>query len=199
MLRKTVYPKIEGYLKLAVKPLADNGITPNQLTLAGLALNFVAGYLYASGNFMGGALMLLVAGMGDLLDGLLARETGKVSKFGAFLDSSCDRYSDFFLFGGLALHYAYFDEAVNLVLCLGIIAGSYAVSYTKARAENFIENCGIGIFDRAVRLIVLFWGTFIPALAPLALWVLFFGSNATAVQRILHTKKALETPNEPAA
>jgi len=197
MLRKTIYPKVETYLKLAVKPLADGGVTPNQITIAGLVLNFVAGYLYATGNFMGGALMLLVAGMGDLLDGILARETGQITKFGAFLDSSCDRYSDFFLFGGLALHYAYMDEALYLVLTLGVIAGSFGVSYTKARAENLIDNCGVGIFDRAVRLIILFIGTFLPFLAPLALWTLFFGSNATAVHRILHTKKVLAGQPKP--
>lgn len=192
MLRKTVYPYVETYLKLAVKPLVAGGITPNQITLAGLALNLVAGCIYATGHFTAGALMLLVAGIGDLLDGVLARETGKITKFGAFLDSSCDRYSDFFLFGGIALHYAYLNEGGYVVLTLGCLAGAYEVSYTKARAENFIENCGVGIFDRAVRLIALFIGTFLPFLAPLALWIIFLGSNATAVHRILHTKKALD-------
>src|SRR4051812_22691400 len=106
MLRKTLYPKLEATLNEAAQYFSKKGFTPNQLTLGGLALNFVSGCIYASGHFFWGGIFLGVAGVADLLDGALARTTGKVSKFGAFLDSTVDRYSDIFLFGGVAIFFA---------------------------------------------------------------------------------------------
>lgn len=194
MLRELVYPKIEGILKAWARALHARHITPNQLTLGGCALTLAAGLLYASGHLFLGSLMVGFASLGDMLDGALARETGQVSKFGAFLDSVTDRYSDFFIFGGLAVHFAYTDRFGLMLLTLGLIAGAYAVSYAKARAENFIDNCGVGLFDRPLRIILFILGTLIPPLLPLLLWVLFIGSNATAVHRVLHTRGKLPAP-----
>lgn len=192
MLRKSVYPKIEATLNELASYLHKQGFTPNQLTIAGLAVNFVAGWIYASGHFFFGGFVVLIAALGDLLDGPLARTSGKVTKFGAFLDSTLDRYSDFFIFGGAALYYARADEGMFLTLCLGIIAGAFVTSYSKARAENLIESCSTGVFERAERIIIFVLGSFLGFLMPLALWVLFVGTNATAVQRILFTQQALE-------
>ncbi|MBU3759320.1 MAG: CDP-alcohol phosphatidyltransferase family protein [Candidatus Omnitrophica bacterium] len=197
MLRKHVYPLIESALKKTARVLDARGITPNQLTLAGLVLNFAAGWIFASGHLFLGSLVVILAGLGDMLDGALARECGKATSFGAFLDSVTDRYSDFFIFSGLALHFARHQEAHLLVITLGALAGAYAVSYAKARAENFIQNCGVGLFDRAMRILILLAGCLISPLLPLALWILFLGSNATAVQRVLHTRRQLASP--PAA
>jgi CDP-diacylglycerol---glycerol-3-phosphate 3-phosphatidyltransferase len=194
MLRKYAYPLIEGPMKKTAHFLDSQGITPNQLTLAGLVLNFAAGWIFASGNLLLGALVVILAGIGDMLDGTLARECSKATPFGAFLDSVTDRYSDFFIFGGLALHFARTNQGGLLVITLGALAGAYAVSYAKARAENFIPNCGVGIFDRALRIILLLAGCILPVLLPALLWVLFLGSNATAVHRILHTRKILNAP-----
>jgi CDP-diacylglycerol--glycerol-3-phosphate 3-phosphatidyltransferase len=126
--------------------------------------------------------------------------TGQVTKFGAFLDSSVDRYSDFFLVGGLALHFARTGQNGALVLSLGVILGSFCVSYTKARAENFIPHCGVGLFDRGLRIVLLLLGTLITPLLKPILWILLLGSHATAIQRILHTRNALAKPlEEPGA
>lgn len=192
MLRKTVYPKVESLLNSTASELHKQGFTPNQLTLAGLALNFVAGWIYANGHLFWGGIFLLLAALGDLLDGPLARTTGKATKFGAFLDSTVDRYSDFFLFGGLALHYARIEEGLYLILCLGTIMGAFVTSYSKARAENLIENCSVGVFERAERVIAFALGSVFWPLMPLVLWILFLGTNITAVHRILFTRKALE-------
>lgn len=189
MLRKSVYPKIEGILNDWAKKLNTKGFTPNQLTLTGLGINFLAGWIFASGNFFLGGLVMLIAGLADMLDGPLARTSGKVSKFGAFLDSTIDRYSDFFLFGGIALYYANNDEPVRLFLVLGALAGAFVTSYAKCRAENFIASCSVGVFERSERIIALGVGSLFSFLMPLALWVLFIGTNATAVQRILYTQK----------
>lgn len=191
MLRKTVYPKVESLLGKIAGGLNRRGFSPNQLTLGGLALNFVAGWIYSGGHLFFGALFLILAALGDLLDGPLARISNRATKFGAFLDSTADRYCDFFVFGGLALHFAYSGQGGYLLLVMGIIAGSFVISYAKARAENLIPDCSVGVFERAERVIALALGTLISPLLPWALWILFLGTNATAIQRILYTKKIL--------
>ncbi|MCB9799950.1 MAG: CDP-alcohol phosphatidyltransferase family protein [Candidatus Omnitrophica bacterium] len=192
MLRKWLYPKLESiFLKLAAY-LNARGFTPNQLTLAGLAVTFVAGCLYAGGLFFIGTLVLLVAGLGDVLDGLLARTTQKTTAFGAFLDSTTDRYSDFFVFGGLAIHFVNTGHYGYFLISLGILLGSFVTSYAKARAENFIPSCSVGFLGRAERIVIICLGTLIAPLLPLALWILLLGTHVTAVYRILHTRKVLE-------
>jgi len=83
-----------------------------------------------------------------------------------------------------------------LLLTLGALAGSFAVSYVKARAESFIADCGVGLFERAVRLLILFLGTIIPGLLGPALWLLFLGSNGTALYRLFYTRKQLSQPSK---
>jgi CDP-diacylglycerol--glycerol-3-phosphate 3-phosphatidyltransferase len=195
VLRKAIYPKIESLLNTMAGWLNARGFSPNQLTLAGLVLNFVVGWIYASGWLFLGGVALILAGFGDVLDGPLARVSSRVSKFGAFLDSTVDRYSDFFIFGGIAAHYARTGEAGWFILTLGILLGSFVTSYSKARAENVIEKCDVGLFERAERVIILALGSLISFLFPVALWILFLGTNTTAIQRILYTRKKLsETP-----
>ncbi len=193
MLRKSVYPKIEARLNAWAQILNAKGFTPNQLTLAGLGVTFLAGWLFASGHFFLGGIVMLTAGLADMLDGPLARTSGKASKFGAFLDSTVDRYSDFFLFGGLALFYANNNEPGKLLLVLGSLAGAFVTSYSKARSENFIQSCSVGVFERSERVIALGLGSLFSFLMPLALWVLFIGTNATAIQRILFVQKSLSS------
>lgn len=191
MLRKTIYPKFETQIQKIVTVLAQQGISPNQLTFAGVTLNFLAGVVYAKGHLFVGGVFLLIAGLGDLLDGPLARATGKVTPFGALLDSVVDRYSDFFIFAGVAVYFFSRGDIFWALVSMGIILGAFAVSYTKARAENFIKNCGVGIFGRAERIFLLAAGTlFSPLLKPVLL-ILLIGTHATAVQRVLHTKKTL--------
>ena len=166
-----------------------------QLTLAGAALSLLTGVIYAKGYLFLGGVMLFVAGACDLLDGLLARTTGKTSSFGAFFDSVVDRYSDFFVFAGLAAYFVRNGEVFWFLVTLGIILGSFVVSYTKARSENFIKNCGVGMFGRSERILLLIASTLVTPLLKLVLLVLLVGTHTTAVQRILHTKKTLaETP-----
>ncbi len=192
MLRKAFHDKVQNLVAPLIQILHKKGITPNQLTLAGLAINFIAAWLYSSGWFFVGGIVMLIAGLGDMLDGPLARTTNQVTKFGAFLDSCIDRYSDVLLFGGVAFYYAAESEGTLFLLALGTIAGAFVTSYSKARAENFIENCEVGYVERSERILVLTIGSVLPFLMPLALWVLCIGTNFTAIQRILYTQKSLE-------
>lgn len=194
-LRETLYPKVEPIANAIVSFLKEQGISPTQLTLAGAALSLLTGVIYAKGYLFLGGIMLFVAGAADLLDGLLARTTGTTSAFGAFLDSVVDRYADFFIFAGLATYFVRQGDIFWFFVTLGIILGSVVISYTKARAENFIKNCGVGTFGRAERILLLILGTLLSPLLKLVLFVLLVGTHVTAIQRILHTKKILaETP-----
>ncbi|MFA5159441.1 MAG: CDP-alcohol phosphatidyltransferase family protein [Candidatus Omnitrophota bacterium] len=190
-LRETLYPKVEPIVTRIVSFLTAKGISPNQLTLAGAALTLLTGVIYAKGYFFLGGIMLIVAGAADLVDGPLARATGKVNPFGAFLDSTVDRYSDFFVFAGLSIYFVRTGEIFWFLVTLGIILGTFAVSYSKARAENFIKNCSIGVFGRAERILILAAATILSPLLKLALLILLVGTHTTAIQRILHTKKTL--------
>ncbi len=193
MLRKIVYPHLEGLLNRVAAFLNTKGVTPDQLTLGGLALNFIAGWVYLAGLLPLGGILLLTAGLGDMLDGPLARSSGKASPFGAFLDSFADRYSDFFVFGGLAAYFAVTAQMGAFFLCMGTIAGAFATSYAKARAENFIDSCPVGIFERPERLILLATGTILTGLLGLCLWILFLGTNITALQRLFFTRDKLQS------
>lgn len=190
MLRRLVYDKVEPLLNQGAKFCSDRKFTPNQLTLAGLVLNLLAGWAYSGGFLFLAGVILLVASLGDLLDGPLARLTGKASRFGAFLDSTVDRYSDFFLFGGI-LYYSANTEAWGwFLVTLGILLGSFITSYTKARGENLVPSVSVGIFERAERIILLAAGSLITPLFPWVLGILLVGTHATALQRIYFVWKS---------
>ena len=191
MLRRLVYPKIEPVLNRAAKFCSEKNFTPNQLTLAGLAITLCAGLIYSAGVFFLGGILLLVGALGDLLDGPLARLTGKTSSFGAFLDSTVDRYADFFLFGGVAFYYATQESWGWCLVSLGIILGAFVTSYAKARGENFIPSCSVGFLERAERVVLLALGSLLPVLLPWVLILLLIGTHATAIQRIFFVKKSL--------
>ena len=191
MLRRLVYSKVEPILNGAARFCSERGLTPNQLTLVGLGLNFLAGWVYGGGMFFLGGLLILIGGLGDLLDGPLARFTGKSSRFGAFLDSTVDRYSDFFLFGGIAFHFATEESWAWCLVTFGILLGTFLTSYTKARAESLIPSCSVGFLERAERILLLAAGSLVPFLLPWMLGVLLVGTHATALQRIFFVRRAL--------
>ena len=192
MLRGLTYSRIEPVLNKAARFLSEKKITPNQLTLSGLGVSLLAGWAYSGGLFLLGFLLLIAAGAGDLLDGPLARLTGKTSRFGAFLDSTVDRYSDFFLFGGVAYYFAAGESWGLFLTSLGVILGSFATSYAKARAESLIASCPVGIFERPERMLLLGVGSLIPLTLPWMLGILLVGTHATAIQRIVYVWKSLK-------
>ncbi len=192
MLRRLVYPQVEPVLNRVARFLAHKNITPNQLSLGGAGLNLLAGWIYSGGFFFLGGLVMLAAGLGDLLDGPLARLTGKASRFGAFLDSTVDRYSDFFLFGGLLFFYSTEGAWGRCLVVLGILLGSFVTSYTKARGENFIPSCSVGLVERSERILLLALGSLVGPLLPWVLVLLLIGTHVTAIQRIVFVWKALK-------
>lgn len=158
-------------------------VSADHLTLAGLVFGALAGLAFARDRPLLAALFLALSGVSDMLDGSLARATGEATLFGSFIDSVTDRYTESFVFAGLAWQHRG-DE--TLLLVLAAFAGSLLVSYTKARAESVVGHCEVGLLERPERLILLIAGA-ITGFMTAALWVLAVLSHATALQRIHHT------------
>jgi CDP-diacylglycerol---glycerol-3-phosphate 3-phosphatidyltransferase len=178
-----------------IAPLARTGITPNGLTVVGLLLNVAAGLLLALGAFIPGALMVLFAGAFDMFDGALARVTNRKTTFGAFFDSTIDRYSEAVIFLGLQLAFLREGDGdwyslAGVVLCFVVAIGSLMISYTRARAEGLDLDAEVGWLQRPERIIVLGIGLLLPGtwlLAVLAALALF--TQITVVQRIVHVRR----------
>ncbi len=178
-----------------VGALTKIGITPNALTFANLGLNVVAGYVIALGHLLPGGVLVLVSGLCDILDGALARLTGRSTKFGAVLDSTVDRIAEAAVLCGLVIWYMQDgtqENRLEIVLVLAVLVGSFLVSYVKARAEGVGWQCQVGLFTRAERVIVLALGLLLNqvfiALCILAVFVYF-----TVVQRLIHLWKQART------
>lgn len=165
--------------------LEQTGISPNALTLIGFALTLAVAGVLATGQLLLGGVFLIFAALFDTLDGALARLTGKVTIFGAFFDSTMDRYSEAVTLSALVYYYSLQpDGRVAVLLLVATLVGSLMVSYTRARAEGLDIECKEGFFQRTERIVVLILGLvtgwMLPVLAVLALL-----TNVTAIQRIV--------------
>lgn len=165
-------------------------LRPNHLTVIGLVVSFFAAAAFISGHLRGAGCLLVLAGLCDLLDGSLARASGQVTAFGAFLDSVIDRYSDLIVLLGIVVLFARTPNARGALVAMAGLVGSVMVSYTKARAESIGIECNVGVMERPERMICLIAGAILDLLEP-ALWVLAVLANLTAVQRILFTRRMM--------
>lgn len=169
-----------------VGALAATGINPNVLTFLGLVVNFWAAVLFATGRFRTAAAVIFFAGFLDMLDGQVARRRNRVTAFGAFYDSTLDRYSDMALYMGLLVYYAVIGRTAYVVLAAVATAGSVMVSYARARAESLIPSCKVGFMERPERLVLLILGGAFNRMAP-ALCVIAVVSTITVIHRIVYT------------
>ena len=161
-------------------------LRPNQLTVFGLVLSLLSALAYARGRIPLGGVLLGLAGLLDLLDGSVARLSGQVTPFGAFLDSVMDRYSDLTVLLGILYFYIQLDRTPEVFLAMATLVGSTMVSYTRARAEGVGVQCAVGLMERGERVLILIVASLADLLS-LALWVLAPLINWTALQRIYHT------------
>lgn len=173
---------------LPARALAKTGITPNQLTVLGLLLTIGVAWILSRGDFLLGGFLVLLSGAFDLLDGELARATGRTTRFGALLDSTFDRFSEAALFLGLMSYYANQGSYQEIMLIGAAMAGSMTTSYVKARAEGLGLTCEVGLFTRPERVIVLAIGLIFNQML-VVLWVIAVLSNLIAWQRVLHVLK----------
>ena len=185
-----------GARRLAVAParaLGRLGLTPNHLTVIGSVLTGSVGLLVAQGWWIAAALCLWAFSLTDTLDGALARETGRVSKFGAFLDSLCDRVAEAAVFFGLLWWYQQQGDLVGVALSYAAIIGSLLVSYARARAEGLGYHAEVGWFQRPERIVALGVGFLAAPFAPQALLVvlalLAVLTAVTVLQRLAHVNR----------
>ena len=170
------------------------GLTPNALTVLGSVLTGCVGLLVAQGWFLAAGLCLWLFSLTDTLDGALARATGRVSVFGAFLDSVCDRYAEAGVFLGLVWWYQSLGDALGLALAYLSIIGSLMVSYARARAEGIgFEAAEVGWFQRPERIVLLGVGFLLASVQSFALLVvlaaLAFLTTLTVLQRVRHVAR----------
>jgi CDP-diacylglycerol--glycerol-3-phosphate 3-phosphatidyltransferase len=174
--------------RVIVKPiaplLARAGITPNVLTVIGLAINLASAVLVALGYFLAGALVILFSGLFDLLDGAVARYTQKTTRFGALLDSTFDRVQEGALYFALAWFFLNLGQPVEVFLSFGAMVGSFLVSYVRARAEGLGIECKEGLFTRPERVILLALGLIINQMM-IILAILVVMTFFTAIQRMV--------------
>ncbi len=176
-----------------VHGLALTRISPNALTFIGLCINIVAGVLFGYAHsynqrkmFLLAGLVIIGAGIFDMVDGRVARATNQVTIFGGFFDSVIDRYSDVALFFGLLVYYARANRFFYVVLVAFVMTSSVMVSYTRARAESLIPQCKVGFMERPERIVLVIIGALFNRMAPV-LWVIAVLSTATVIHRIRYT------------
>ena len=193
----SAFGKGSGWLlQKIVNGLALTRISPNMLTFIGLVINIIAACFFgfaraqnANRMFLYAGLIIIGAGIFDMVDGRVARKTNQVSVFGAFFDSVMDRYSDVAIFFGLLIYYARGNRLFYVGLVAFVMTACVMVSYTRARAEALIGTCKVGFMERPERIVCVIlgalcnrWGVMAPAL-----WVLALFSTLTVIHRIRYT------------
>jgi len=182
-LKKTGRNLLSPVVKMAIKL----NLSPNTVTLVGLIITLLASYFYAKGYFRIAGLILLLAGLCDAIDGEVARKANKVSKFGAFFDSTIDRFEEFFVFGGILFYYSMVRQDILLsILVYLILLGSIMTSYIRARAEGIGFSPTSGPMDRPGRYIYIVLFSIIAGsgvLFSVAMGVLLFLVYLTVVNR----------------
>lgn len=164
------------------------GIRPNMVTTAGLLGNITAGVLIASGQLLWGGIVAAIMSPLDALDGTMARLRNQSSRYGSFVDSVTDRYSEFALYAGLLVYFIRTGTWQDALLVLFAAMGSILVSYIRAKAEALNYSAKIGLFTRVERYLVLIPGVIL-GYPRISLWILAVLSNITAIQRFWHVRK----------
>ncbi len=181
--------KARKYGAVILEPIAAFlsrlGVSPNVVTVSGFLLTLIVAAFVAEGFFLWGALLMIVAAGADAVDGTLARTTGKVSKFGAFLDSTLDRFSESVIYLALVIYYLQNGTTWEVLLAFIAIVSSMLVSYTRARAEGVDVECKVGIGTRLERLVIL-WIGLATGYVTVAVTIIATIATITVFQRMFH-------------
>lgn len=188
--------KFRAPVDRAVKPLGAllrrTGISADQLTILGLGLGIGAGVAIATGRFLLGLILVILAGLPDLLDGALAKASDSSSQRGAFFDSTVDRITDSMLFGGLVWYFASGATPLLAMLPFAVASVAQLISYQRAKAESLGLDAKGGLMERAERVVVLCVGLAFPVILIPVLWLMLALSVITAMQRFVKIWKQAE-------
>ena len=184
-----------------VSLLSKTRLTPNALTLIGFSLSGAAAAVIAREYLLLGGVLVLLSGVFDMFDGPLARATGQTTKFGAILDSICDRLGEAAVFLGLLIMYVHNGSVLEPILIYTTFVGSVMVSYVRARAEGLGLKCEVGVFTRAERVVLLALGLilthWIDKAMLVILCILTGLTLVTVLQRVLHVRRETERGGRP--
>jgi CDP-diacylglycerol--glycerol-3-phosphate 3-phosphatidyltransferase len=192
---------VNGFLAV-IEPIArlliNLKVHPHVITFAGLFLSILAFNFFRQGLFFYAGLVVILAGICDVLDGRLARDTKTISKFGALMDSTIDRYSEVLMFLGIAMFF-HDKQSYIVYLIIFAITGSFMVSYTRARAEGLGMECKIGLMQRPERVTYLAIGSLLGSIPKtryifliLTIWFIAVFANITVVQRVIFIRNRLK-------
>jgi phosphatidylglycerophosphate synthase len=183
VIKATVGKNLDVWIYRLFPFLFWRKLDPNALTVTGALVSSVAAAALATGRPVAGGLLMLAGGFFDLVDGVVARHRGIATRFGAFLDSTLDRWVDAVLMVGISVHYAREGAPQHVALAGLALAAMVLVSYSKARAELVLPTFEVGLLERAERVVILAAGAIFDLLV-VALWIIAVGSAITAAQRI---------------
>lgn len=169
------------------------GLTPNMMTVLGLAGNVFGALLLARGEMLWGGIVIFLMGPIDGLDGTMARLRGTAGQFGAFVDSVSDRYSELIIFGGLLYYFSQQGDSRTMVVVYAAAAGSVLVSYIRSRGQSLGWDTKVGILTRMERYLILAPALILSAfnmnILIVALWIIAIFANITAIQRIVDVRR----------
>lgn len=189
-ISSTIGLAAKSILDAIVRMLSVFRINPNVITFLGFIISCGAATAFAMGAFRTAGVVLICAGLFDILDGAIARSSRTESGFGAFFDSVLDRYSDIAIFLGLVVYYATVSSPFYIILTCVVLMGSVMTSYTRARAESLIPKCRIGFLERPERLVLLIIGA-LSLRMEAVLWVMAVLSHWTVIGRMYYTWREL--------
>jgi len=190
MISNKVGHRLDPYIYRAFHSVFGDRGNPNFFTLMGFLATLAASIFIIGDHWIVAGLMIILSGLFDLLDGALARNLGKVTPFGGFLDSVLDRYSDLFLLLAFLIYYLQRGDAAFVILASFASMGTVLISYTRAKAEATRISCNIGLLERAERIILLSAGVLFGCIVPV-FWVLAVLTHFTVLQRIYYVWKKL--------
>ncbi len=183
----------ELFLKLFAETLKSQ---PDTLTIIGIIISLGSAYLFSQGFFLFGGILLIISGLFDVFDGLVAKRYDRGSKFGSLLDSTADRYVEIFQLAGLIYYFNKTGKPEFSFIALFYLLGSVLTSYTRAKIESLGEECKVGLIQRLERLTLFvsfsILSVFDQRILFYGILLIGIGANITAVQRILYGKKVLK-------
>lgn len=190
MIKARFARDVDALLHRVFPFLAAIRLHPDALTVLGALLSVCVGAAFAFGHIRLGGVVLVLAGLCDLMDGVVARSQGVSSRGGGFLDSTMDRLGDLFVFSGIAVWMARAGDAWGTALVCWALTGSVMTSYVRARAERDLSELAVGLMERAERVGVIALCAILGYLR-VALWIVAIGATVTTVQRIVVARRLL--------
>jgi CDP-diacylglycerol--glycerol-3-phosphate 3-phosphatidyltransferase len=196
MIGDKVGHRLDPWLYTALSKVFGKKGNPNSFTIMGLFATLIASALIVTELWVVAGLMIILSGLLDLFDGVLARKLERVTLFGGFLDSVLDRYSDLFLLLALLIYYLRKDVPGLVILTSVVSIGTILISYVRAKAESLQIPCSVGLMERAERIILLSAGTLFQWMEPI-LWILAILTHFTVIHRIYYVWEKMRSPRKP--